>query len=275
MDKVENIEKLKSISKEIRLSIMSMLHEAKSGHSGGSLGMTDVFTTLFFNVMNHNPEDPKWEDRDHFILSNGHICPVLYSTLAEAGYFSKDELKTLRKFGSRLQGHPSRTDFDLVETSTGPLGQGILVAAGMAKGLKMQNKNNKIFVSSSDGEHQEGATWETLMFAAKHNLDNLIVFIDRNQIQIGGNTEDIMEMESLADKLRAFNWNVIEADGHNYEEILKAFNQAKENKGKPTTIIFKTTIGKGVSFMEGDYEWHGKAPNDEEYQKAVEEINNG
>jgi len=273
MEKTDDELKLKDISKNVRIKIMDLLHEAKSGHSGGSLGMADVFTVLFFNTLKHDPEKPDWEERDHMILSNGHICPLLYVELAESGYIKEKELMTLRKMGTRLQGHPSRTDFNLIETSTGPLGQGICVAAGMAKGFKMQNRPNRIYISSSDGEMEEGSSWEAIMFMARHRLDNVTMFIDRNYLQIGGDTEEIIGLDPLADKLKAFNWNVIEADGHVYSQIIKAFEQAKNTKGKPTVIIFRTMMGKGVSFMENKAEWHGKAPNDEEYAQAIEELN--
>ena len=272
MKKVTSIKELQIIADDIRENIIRTLAEAGSGHSAGPLGMSDVFAALYFNILNHNPKNPYWENRDRLILSNGHICPVLYVALAKAGYFPIKELKTLRKIGSRLQGHPHMHSVPGIETSTGPLGQGTSVAAGIAYAGKMDKKNYKVFLSMGDGEMDEGQCWESFMFAGKYKLDNLIGFIDRNHIQIDGFTEDIMPLEPLASKLRAFNWNVIEINGNNMKMILDAFNKAKRYKGKPSVIICKTTPGKGVSFMENRYEWHGKAPVKEEAIIALNQI---
>ena len=251
-----------------------MLADAGSGHSAGALGMADIFTALYFRIMRHKPLDFAWEERDRLILSNGHICPVRYAVMAHAGYMPIGELKTLRKFGSKLQGHPSVSDFKALETSSGPLGEGLSVAIGEALAAKMNEKNYHIYVCMSDAEQQEGMTWEAAMFAGKQgqNLNNLIAFIDRNNIQITGHTEDIMPLEPLRQKYEAFGWHVIEADGHNFEEILSAFHEAQKIYERPTLIIFHTIAGKGISFMENDYVWHGKAPNKEEAKKALSEL---
>ncbi len=272
MKKVINIRELEILADEIREELIKMLTEAGSGHSGGPLGMTDVFTALYFNILNHNPQRPSWEKRDRVILSNGHICPILYTTLAKAGYFPLSELKTLRKLNSRLQGHPHRNSAPGVENTAGPLAQGTSIAAGIAYGAKMDKKKYKVFLSMSDGELNEGQCWEAFMFASKYRLDNLIGFVDRNNIQIDGNTENIMPLEPFTDKFKAFNWHVIEINGNNMKEILAAFNKAKHHEGKPTVIICKTIPGKGVSFMEKRYEWHGKVPIKEEALEALHQI---
>ncbi len=272
MKRVTNLKELEIIADEIREEIIKMLVEAGSGHSGGPLGMSDVFAALYFNILNHDPKKPALEGRDRLVLSNGHICPVLYVTLAKSGYFPISELKTLRKLGSRLQGHPHLHALPGIETSTGPLGQGTSVAAGMAYGAKLDNKSYKIFLSMGDGELDEGQCWEAFMFAAKYKLDNLIGFVDRNNIQIDGTTDDIMPLRPLADKFKAFNWHVIEINGNKMKQILNAFNQAKKYKGKPIVIICNTIPGKGVGFMEKRFEWHGKTPNKEEAIKALHQI---
>ena len=272
MKKVTSIRELEVLADQIREEIIKMLVHAGSGHSAGPLGMSDVFSALYFNILNHNPNKPWDENRDRLILSNGHICPVLYATLAKVGYFSVSELKTLRKFGSRLQGHPHMHSAPGVEISGGPLGQGVSVATGMAYGAKMDGKKYKVFLSMGDGELDEGQCWEAFMFAAKYKLDNLIGFVDRNGIQIDGNTEDIMPLNSLSAKFRAFNWHVIEIHGNDMEQILRAFNSAKRFTGAPVVVICKTIPGKGVSFMEKKYEWHGKTPVKEEAIIALEQI---
>ena len=272
MKRVNNVKELKIIADEIRLEIIKMLVEAGSGHSGGPLGMSDVFAALYFSVMNHNPKKPNWEGRDRLVLSNGHICPVLYATLAKCGYFPISELKTLRKLGSRLQGHPHLHALPGIETSTGPLAQGTSVAAGMAYGAKMDGRKEKVFLSMGDGELDEGQCWESFMFAAKYKLDNLIGFVDRNNIQIDGMTDDIMPLRPVGDKFRAFNWHVIEIDGNNMKQILGAFGKARKYKGKPIVVICNTIPGKGVKFMEKRFEWHGKTPNKEEAMKALHQI---
>lgn len=246
----------------IRQDILKMLTHAGSGHTAGPLGMTDIFTALYFDdLLNYNPKKPEWLQRDRLVLSNGHINPVLYVTMAHAGYFPHAELKTLRKFGTRLQGHPERVRLPGVETTSGPLGSGISQAAGMAYGMQMDGeKLQHVVCITSDGEHQEGNTWEAIMFAGKYRLRNLMVIVDRNNIQIDGYTEDIMPLEPLSMKYQAFNWHVIEIDGHNFEEISGAYHQAKAIFEKPTVIIAHTIPGKGVDFMEFDYRWHGTPP---------------
>ncbi len=256
----------------IRIDIIKMLHQSGSGHTGGALGMTDIFTALYFNVLNHDPENPLWEDRDRLILSNGHIVPVRYATMAHAGYFPVSRLKTLRQLGSELQGHPERVRLPGLETTSGPLGSGLAQAAGIALAARMDNKRFRTFCVVSDGENNEGNHWEAVMFAAKYKLSNLTVFLDRNDIQIDGFTHDVMPLEPLADKYRAFNWNVIQIDGHNFHDILSAVENARSEYTTPTIIIAKTIPGKGVSFMENRFEWHGKAPNDEETKKALKEL---
>lgn len=269
---IKSVKELEILADEIREELIRTLTEAGSGHSGGPLGMADVFTALYFNILDHNPKNPLWQDRDRLILSNGHICPILYVALAKAGYFPMKELKTLRKLNSRLQGHPHRRPEIGIENSGGPLGQGTSVATGIAYGAKMDNKNYHIFLSMGDGELNEGQCWESFMFAAKNKLDNLIGFVDRNHIQIDGYTEDIMPLEPLAAKFRAFNWHVIEIDGNNMKQIINAFTEAKKHKGSPTVVLCKTTPGKGVSFMEKKYEWHGRVPVKQEAEIALEQL---
>ena len=258
--KINNIKKLKLIANEIRQDLIKMLVSAGSGHSAGPLGMADVFTAFYFNILNHNPKNPDWQDRDRLILSNGHIVPVRYVTMAHAGYFPKKELSTLRKLGSRLQGHPERTKLPGLETTSGPLGSGLAQAAGYAYAARMDNKKFRIYCFCSDGEHDAGNHWEAVLFAGKYKLSNLTVVIDRNNIQIDGYTEDIMPLEPLADKYKAFNWHVLHIDGHNMKEIIDAVNHAKAVYEKPTVIIAHTIPGKGVSFMENLPGWHGSPP---------------
>ena len=260
---------------DIRRSIIEMLVEAKSGHTAGALGMADIFTALYFGILKHDPKKPDWLERDRLVLSNGHICPVLYATLAEAGYFDKKELSTLRKYGSRLQGHPHREFFPLAETSSGPLGEGLSQAVGMALADRIDNSKNSqkhFYCLMSDGELQGGSSWEAAMLAGKEKPHNLIAIIDRNNIQIDGHTEDVMPLEPLADKWCAFGWHVIEIDGHNFEEIYAAIGQAKSVFNRPTVIIAHTTPGKGVLGFEGKYEWHGKPPSREEGEHALKEL---
>jgi len=256
----------------IRESIITMLATAKSGHSAGPLGMTDVFTTLYFDILKHDPHQPLWSERDRLLLSNGHICPVLYATLAEAGYFPKEELATLRRLNSRLQGHPHLGSLPGVENTSGPLAQGLSQACGVAYGLHMDQLPNRVYCLMSDGEYEEGQVWEAYLFAAKYKLHNLTVMIDRNFIQIGGLQETIMPLEPLAQKLQAFNWHVQEIDGHNFSEIRAACHSAEKTISQPSVIICRTTPGKGVSFMEDNYEWHGKAPTEDEAQRALAEL---
>lgn len=272
MKKVTEISKLEKISNEIRQDIIKMLISAGSGHSAGPLGMADVFTALFFNLMDINPKKPQWEDRDRFVLSNGHVCPVLYATMARAGYFQREELATLRKLGTRLHGHPHNLALPGLENSSGPLGQGLSQAVGMAYAGKMDGKKWRVWAALSDGEHEEGQTWEAVMFAGKNKLNNLTAIIDRNNIQIDGFTENVMPLEPLKAKYEAFNWHVIEVDGHNHRKIIDAGNMAKAIFEKPTVIIAHTIPGKGVDFMEFKYEWHGKPPNPEEGRAALTEL---
>lgn len=270
----EKVIDLEEQANKIRLSVIEMLLEAKSGHTAGPLGMADIFTVLFFHTLKHKPKEPDWPERDRLVLSNGHICPVYYSTLAHAGYIPLSELKTLRKFGSRLQGHPHRDFLPLLETSSGPLGAGLSQAVGMALADRMDHKESErqIYALLSDGELDEGQSWEAVMLAGKNKLRNLTAVVDRNNIQIDGFTEDVMPLESLSDKWRAFNWHVLEIDGHNIEEIADAFNKAKAIYEKPTVIIAHTIPGKGVKEFERDYRWHGKPPNAEEGKMAIKEL---
>lgn len=255
----------------IRQSIIKMLAHAKSGHSGGALGMADVFTVLYFSVVKHKPDQPQWEERDHVILSNGHICPVLYATLAEAGYFPKQELFTLREINSRLQGHPHLGSLPGVENTSGPLAQGLSQACGLAYALNIDKRDNHVFCLMSDGELQEGQNWEALMFGGKYQLKNVTILIDRNDIQIDGNTSDIMPLEPLKEKFESFNWHVIDIDGHDYQAIEHALHSSKKTDF-PTVIICHTIPGKGVDFMENKYQWHGKPPSEEQAEKALEQL---
>jgi transketolase len=252
-----SLHELKYKANDIREDIIEMLLAAKSGHSAGPLDMADVFTALYFNVLQHDPKNPTWDGRDYLVLSAGHICPVLYATLAEAGYFPKEELKTLRQLGTRLHGHPNRLDLPGVETSSGPLAQGASQAIGIALGLRLDHKRNHVYLIMGDGEQDEGQVWEAAMFAGKEKLHNLTAIIDRNNIQIDGYTEDVMPLENLRAKYEAFNWHVLEVDGHNIQEFMNACNEAKAIYEKPTVIICHTIAGKGVDFMEERFEFHG------------------
>jgi transketolase len=268
----KKMEFLEEMANLIRKDVIEMLLEAGSGHSAGPLGMADIFSALYFHVLDHDPKNPDWADRDRLILSNGHICPVRYAAMARAGYFPVEELLTLRKINSRLQGHPHRKALPGVETTSGPLGSGLSQAIGVALAGKLDDKKYRVFCAMSDGELQEGNTWEALMFAGKNKLNNLVAIIDRNNIQIDGNTEDIMSLEPLKEKLESFKFHVIEIDGHNIEQFIDAVNEAKVIHEKPTVIIAHTIPGKGVSFMENDYSWHGKPPKKEEADKALIEL---
>lgn len=263
---------LEHTANTIRQDIVKMLLKAGSGHSAGPLGMADVFTAFYFHILNHRPKEPMWPDRDRVVLSNGHICPVLYATLARAGYFPVEELGTLRQLGSRLQGHPHRGALPGIENTSGPLGSGLSQAIGMALTARLDHKKHRIYCFMSDGEHEEGNVWEAVMCAPKYRLSNLTVIIDRNHIQIDGFTEDIMPLEPFADKYRAMNWHVIEADGHSFESITAAAAEAKAIHEQPTVIIAHTIPGKGVNFMENDYLWHGKPPSKAEAKTALEEL---
>ena len=270
----QKIKELTIKANEIRQDIIKMLAEAGSGHTAGSLGMADIFALFYFHILKHNPKDPFWPDRDILILSNGHICPVLYATLANAGYFARAELLTLRKFGSRLQGHPHREYLKFLENSSGPLGCGLSQSVGIALADRIDGKNNerKIFCILSDGELDEGNTWEGLMLAGNKKLDNLIIIIDKNDIQLSGNTKDIMPLEPLAEKFKAFNLNVLEVSGHDFGKLNEVMEEAKEFKNKPTIIIAHTVPGKGVKAWENDYKWHGKAPSKQEAEMALKEL---
>lgn len=268
----KKLKDLQSKAVQIRELIINTLLEAGSGHSAGPLGMADIFTAFYFHILKHDPKNPNWEDRDRLVLSNGHICPVQYVTMALSGYFPLEELKTLRKINSRLQGHPHRTSLPGLETTSGPLGEGISQAIGFALAAKLNKKNYHVYCLTSDGEHEEGNTWEAVMFAAKNKLNNLTQVIDRNYIQIDGTTENIMPLDPLKTKYESFNWNAIEIDGNNIKNFIEAVEQAKMVMDKPTIIIAKTVPGKGVSFMENNYHWHGKPPNKEEAEKALNEL---
>lgn len=269
----EQLKYLELTANEIRKDVIQMLLAAGSGHSAGPLGMADVFTALYFSgVLNWDPIDPWREDRDRVILSNGHICPVWYATLGHTGAFSHQELLTLRKLGSPLQGHPHYRELPGVENTGGPLGQGLSQAIGQAVAAKMDGKKYRVYCLMSDAEHQEGQTMEAMMWAGNRNLNNLTAIVDRNNIQIDGYTEEIMPLEPLADKWRAFNWTVLEVNGHNMREIVEAIEKAQTIAENPTVIIAHTIPGKGVDFMEGDFTWHGKPPKPEEGKKALDEL---
>lgn len=261
-------------AEDIRESIIKMLVEAGSGHTAGPLGMADVFTALYFRILNHTPRHPAWIQRDRVILSNGHIAPVLYATMAHAGYFSVTELKTLRRFGSRLQGHPHRETLPGLETSSGPLGCGLSQAIGMAlmDRLEGHKPDRYFYCLMGDGEINEGQVWESFLLLNKYKLNKVISIIDRNTIQIDGYTEDVLPLESLKDKLEAFNFHVIEINGHDFRDIVRAVGTAKSSLDKPTVIIAHTIPGKGVTPFEGDYRWHGKSPNAEEGKAALKEL---
>ncbi|MDP2788500.1 MAG: transketolase [bacterium] len=265
---------LEQKANDIRESIISMLVEAGSGHTAGPLGMADIFTLFYFHILRHDPSNHSMDERDRVVLSNGHICPVLYATMAHAGYFPTEELKTLRKFGTRLQGHPHREYMPWLENSSGPLGAGLSQAVGMALADRMDNKDTIKFIYClmSDGELDEGNSWEAIMLAGKNKLRNLIAVVDRNNIQIDGFTENVMPLEPLADKWRAFNWHVIEVSGHDFRAFNEAVEEAQAVYEKPSVIIAHTIPGKGVHEFERDYKWHGKPPNKEEAKMALHEL---
>lgn len=263
---------LEKKANEARQLLIETLLTAESGHSGGPLGLADIFTAFYFHILKQDPKNPDWEDRDRLVLSNGHVCPIRYVSMAMAGYFPVEELKTLRKINSRLQGHPHRGALPGVETTSGPLGEGLSQAIGMALAAKLDQKTYRIYCIASDGEHQEGNTWEAAMIAPKYKLDNLTLIIDRNNIQIDGNTEDIVPLEPLRLKYETFGWNVLEIDGNNIRGFIDGINSAASVRERPTCIIAHTIPGCGVSFMENDYTWHGKPPNAEEAAKALSEL---
>jgi transketolase len=256
----------------LRMHVIRMVAEAGSGHQGGPLGMAEVFTVLYFHTLNHRPKDPLWEGRDRLILSNGHICPIRYAAMAEAGYFPVAELKTLRKLGSRLQGHPERLRLPALETTSGPLGSGLAQAAGMAYAAKMDKKPWYVYCATSDGEHEAGLHWEAMMFAGKNRLDNLICIVDRNNIQIDGDTEDIMPLEPLREKYEAFNWHVIECNGNDIADVARALDEAKGVHQKPICLIAHTVPGCGVSYMENNFLWHSQPFTPKLVEQALAEL---
>ncbi|MBV9718918.1 MAG: transketolase [Candidatus Eremiobacteraeota bacterium] len=268
----EGLRELKLKANDVRQGIIRSLLAAGSGHSAGPLDMSDVFTALYGHLMRHDPENPEWPERDRLLLSCGHIAPVRYSAMANFGYFPLDELTTLRKFGTRLQGHPERVRLPSVETTSGPLGEGLAQGVGMAYGAKLDGKKFRVWVVTSDAEHQCGLHWEAVLTGAKFGLDNLTAIVDRNFIQIDGSTEDVMPLEPLVDKYRAFNWEVLECDGNDMAEFVETAQRATAVVGKPQVIIAHTVPGKGVSFMEGDYTWHGKPPNAQQAERALLEL---
>lgn len=263
---------LELAANDVRQGIIRSLYAAGSGHSAGSLDMADIFTTLYGHVMRHDPQQPQWPDRDRLVLSCGHITPVRYAAMAVFGYFPVEELLTLRKFGSRLQGHPERVKLPAVETTSGPLGEGLAQGTGMALAAKLDKKDFRVYVVTSDAEHQCGLHWEATMTAAKFKLNNLTCIIDRNFIQIDGSTEEIMPLEPLGDKYRAFNWAVFECDGNDIQSFTDAMEKAQAVTDRPQVIVAHTIPGKGVSFMEGDYTWHGKPPNKEQAEISLKEL---
>jgi len=263
---------LMAMACNVRMGVIEGVHAAKAGHPGGSLSAADMFTYLYFKELNVDPQNPKWEDRDRFVLSKGHTAPGLYAALANRGFFPKEDLLTLRQIGSHLQGHPNMNYTPGVDMSTGSLGQGISAAAGMALAAKYQGKEHRVYTLLGDGEIQEGQVWEACMFAAHYKLDNFCAIVDNNGLQIDGRVADVMSPYPIPEKLRAFGFEVAEIDGHDFDQIEAAFAQAKATKGKPFAIVMKTTKGKGVSFMQDQAGWHGKAPNDEEYEIAMNEL---
>ena len=268
-DKVTFLEELAA---KIRYDTVEMVINAGSGHIAGPLDMADIFSAMYFHILKHDPKKPDWPERDRLILSNGHICPVMYAAMAHAGYFPKEELKTLRKLGTRLQGHPHRTALPGLETTSGPLGSGLSQAVGMAIGLKMDKKPNQVYCLMSDGEHQEGQVWEAAMLAGKLKLDNLTAIIDRNNIQIDGMTEDVMPLEPFREKYEAFSWHVLEINGHDMREIVNAVETARAIYEKPVAIIVHTIPGKGIDFMEFKYQWHSKTFTPEEAKESLRQL---
>jgi len=270
--KITDINELEEKAKEVRKGIIEAVYSNKSGHPGGSLSIADILTVLYFNQMNIDEKNPKWEDRDRLVLSKGHCAPVLYSTLANRGFFDVEKLKTFRNIESNLQGHPDMNKVDGVDMTSGSLGQGLSAANGMAIAGKMDNKNYRVYCILGDGEIEEGQIWEAAMTANKYKLDNLCVIVDNNNLQIDGTIEEVMSSYPIDEKFKSFGFQVINIDGHNIQEIIDAFDVAKNVKEKPTCIIAKTIKGKGISFMENKAEWHGKAPSEEEYKIAMEEL---
>jgi len=266
------LEELSEIARQVRIDTLTMLNRAGSGHTGGSLSAIEILIALYFSKMKHDPQNLKWEERDRFVLSKGHAAPALYAVLARGGYFDLEELKSLRRIGSILQGHPDMNTTPGVEISTGSLGQGLSIANGMAMGLKLDKKNARVYVLMGDGEIEEGQIWEAAMSAAHYKIDNLCALLDYNGLQIDGPVREVMNINPLSDKWRSFGWHVFEVDGHNMEAILDALHKAEKIKGKPSIIICKTIKGKGVSFFENKVEYHGVAPTDEELERALKEL---
>jgi len=273
--RITDIQELNTIAKNVRLTILHMLNQAGSGHTGGSLSAADVAVAIYFSKMRFNPADPRWKERDRFILSKGHAAPLLYALMAEAGYFPKETVASLRTIESPFQGHPCCKRLPGIEVSTGSLGQGLSVANGMSLGLRLDNSPARVYCIMGDGEIQEGQVWEAAMTAAHYKIDNLCAVVDNNGLQIDGPVESVMSIAPVHDKWAAFGWHVIDVDGHDMAQIVSALNEAETVKGKPTVLIANTTKGKGVSFFEGKVEYHGIAPSDDEYERAVKEINNG
>lgn len=270
--KIENINELERKALEIRKNIIEQVYNAQSGHPGGSLSIADIMAVLYYNELNIDENNPKWEDRDRLVLSKGHCSPALYATLAERGFFNKEDLKTFRKIDSNLQGHPDMNKVPGVDMTTGSLGQGLSAANGMAIAAKLDNKNYRVYCILGDGEIEEGQIWEAAMTSNKYKLDNLCVIVDNNNLQIDGTIEEVMSSYPIDEKFESFGFNVINIDGHNIEEILKAFRKAREVKSKPTCIVAKTIKGKGISLMENQVGWHGKAPNHEQYNEIIKEF---
>ncbi len=274
MQKIEDTNKLIELCRDVRTDIITMIYKSGSGHPGGSLSATELFVALFFNVMNHNPRNPEDKNRDRFILSKGHAAPAYYSVMARSGYFDISELENFRKINSRLQGHPDKSKFPILETTSGGLGQGISIATGKAFALRLENNPAKVYCMLGDGELDEGQVWESLATIHKYNLHNIILIVDHNKIQLDGTNAEIKNLEPLDAKFKAFGFEVIEVDGHDMAEVINTFNYAKtlSDSKKNSIIIANTVKGKGVSFMENTAEWHGKAPNKEQYEKAIREL---
>lgn len=267
-----NYEELKETARRIRMDVIRAIHEAGSGHPGGSLSATDILTALYFDEMNIDPKNPKMEDRDKFVLSKGHAVPALYAALAERGFYPPEDMMTLRKLGSHFQGHPNMHKVPGIEMSTGSLGQGFSVAVGMATAGKMDRNPGRVYALCGDGELQEGIIWEAALSAAHRHLDNLTLIVDWNGLQIDGNVDDVKAVAPIGDKFHSFGWHVLNVDGHSFPDLLAALDEAKETKGQPTVIVAKTHKGCGVSFMEDQAGWHGKAPNDEQFERAIKEL---
>jgi transketolase len=266
------VKRLELISNKLRQHVITSVAQAKSGHQGGPLGMAEVFTVLYFHELKHDPKNPMWEERDRLILSSGHICPIRYAAMAEAGYFPVEELMTLRKLGSRLQGHPERTRMAALESTSGPLGEGLAQAVGMAYAAKMDGKKWRTYCITGDGEHDEGIMWEAIHFAGKNKLDNLVNIVDRNYIQIDGNTEDVMPLDPFEAKYKAFGWHVVGCSGNDIADVVRALEEAKTLATKPVVIVAHTTPGKGVSYMENNYLWHSQPFKAGQAEQALDEL---